>query len=307
LENGKFNFSIIIPTYNRSGRLSSCLEAISRLDYPADLFEVIIVDDGGETPLDGLLAPFSGRVRVTLVRQAHAGVAIGRNTGAERAKGDFLVFTDDDCQPAPDWLKRLESSCKEENDCIIGGRTVNVLQENLFSTASQTLVSYLFSYYNVTPRQARFLTGSNLTMPSRHFHALDGFDTSFYLMGAEDREFCDRWQYSGFRMVYAPEVIVYHSHYLTLRSYVRQHFNYGRGAFHFQRLYYERIRKRVKVEPLSFYLGMVRYPFLQGHFLKAFLISILLCISQAANLTGFFSERSKRKNRVDTGKNELTS
>lgn len=295
-------FSIIIPTYNRPDRVSSCLEAISRLDYPANFFEVIIVDDGGVTPLDDLLAPFSERVRITLVRQDHAGVAIGRNTGAQHANGEFLVFTDDDCQPAPDWLKRLESCCSKENDCIIGGRTVNALPDNLFSTASQTLVSFLFSYYNVNPRHARFLTGSNLTVPARHFHALGCFDSSFYLMGAEEREFCDRWQYRGFRMVYAPEVIVYHSHYLTLRSFVRQHFNYGRGAFHFQRLFYARSRKRLKVEPLSFYLGMVRYPFLEGKFLRTFLLSILLCVSQAANFTGFFWEKSKRKNRVDLGK-----
>jgi len=138
-----------------------------------------------------------------------------------------------------------------------------------------------------------------LTAPARLFHSLGGFNGSFYLMGAEEREFCDRWQYSGFRMVYAPEVVVHHFHYLTLRSFGRQHFNYGRGAFHFQRLYYERSRKRVKVEPLSFYLDMVRYPFLKGQFLQAFLISIFLCVSQAANLAGFFREKNNRKNQVD--------
>ena len=43
------------------------------MDYPLNLFEVVIVDDGGETPLDDLLAPFSERDSVTLVRQDHGG------------------------------------------------------------------------------------------------------------------------------------------------------------------------------------------------------------------------------------------
>jgi uncharacterized SAM-binding protein YcdF (DUF218 family) len=54
-----------------------------------------------------------------------------------------------------------------------------------------------------------------------------------YLSGAgEDREFCDRWLYHGYKMQYVPDAIILHSHYLTWSSFCKQHLNYGRGAFH---------------------------------------------------------------------------
>jgi len=50
--------SIIIPTRRRPRQLEVCLESLTELDYPRNRFEVIIVDDGGESSLDGVLAPF---------------------------------------------------------------------------------------------------------------------------------------------------------------------------------------------------------------------------------------------------------
>ena len=57
-------FSIIIPTYNRPERLTSCLSAIALVDYPRDRFEVIVVDDGSEKPLDDLVAPLKERIKI---------------------------------------------------------------------------------------------------------------------------------------------------------------------------------------------------------------------------------------------------
>ena len=54
------NFSIVIPTYNRPEQLVFCLQACARLDYPCDRFEVIVVDDGGATPLDEIVTRFQG-------------------------------------------------------------------------------------------------------------------------------------------------------------------------------------------------------------------------------------------------------
>jgi glycosyltransferase involved in cell wall biosynthesis len=285
-------FSIIIPTYNRPERIVSCLQAISQARYPRERFEVIIVDDGGTAPLEEIINPFRDRLALRLLRQNHEGVAAGRNTGARNAKGEILVFTDDDCRPENDWLNHLEMRFGESRDFIIGGRTINALPDNLFSSASQSLVSYLISYYNADPRDARFLTGSNLAVPARLFYSLGGFDRAFLLMGAEEREFCDRWRHRGYGMEYAAEAVVHHFHHLTLRSFMRQHFQYGRGGFHFQRLHFQRCRKPFAVEPPGFYLGMIRYPFRVEHFLRASLLALLLCVSQAANAAGYFREKS---------------
>ncbi len=77
--------------------------ACLRLDYPADQFEVIVIDDGSSMPIDA----WSGDSRVRVIRQDNKGPAAARNAGIASARGAFLAFTDDDCVPEPGWLAAL--------------------------------------------------------------------------------------------------------------------------------------------------------------------------------------------------------
>lgn len=288
------SFSIVIPTYARSGPLTACLQSLARLDYPRDRFEVFVVDDGSPSPPEDVVDSFCDRLEVTLLRQPHAGPAAARNAGAVKASGEFLAFTDDDCAPAPDWLKALAARFVLTPGYGVGGRTVNSLPQSLLSTASQQLVTYIYAYYNAGPDGARFLASNNLALPARQFRKVGGFDITFPLAAGEDREFCDRWLYHGYKMTYAPEAIVYHAHALSLRRFWRQHFNYGRGAFYFHQLRLCRNQKRIKLEPLSFYLNLLRYPFSQSQGWRALLLTALLVMSQVANAAGFFWESVNR-------------
>lgn len=287
-------FSIVIPTYNRPERLENCLKAIAQLDYPRDRFEVVIVDDGSLTPMASIAEPFRNLLNLTVIRQSNAGPAKARNTGAAKATGQFLVFTDDDCTPAPNWLKNLEVRFSTTPDCLIGGRTLNALPDNLYSTASQVLIDYLYGFYNTDLEQSSFFASNNFAMPAGRFQTLNGFDTSFPLAAGEDREFCDRWLHHGDRMVYAPDAQVYHAHRLTLKTFWRQHFNYGRGAFCFHQVRAQRTQDRVRVEPISFYFNLLTYPFLHPSSQPPILLAVLLFLSQVANVAGFFRERTKK-------------
>jgi len=283
-------FSIIIPTYDRPRQLTACLAALAQLDYPRNCFEVIVADDGSDAPLETVIAPFRNQLEVTLLRQPHAGPAAARNTGAARAKGRFLAFTDDDCAPAPDWLQNLAARFVTAADhVIIGGRTLNALPNNLYSTASQLIVDVGCAYLNTDPNHARFFTANNLALPADGFRALGGFDPTFVTAASEDRELCGRWVSRGYRMIYAPEVLVYHAHELTWRTFWRQHFNYGRGA-----LLLQQARARYKWEHFRpdprYYLTLLRYPFSQLCRQQAVLLSALLVVSQSASMVGLVSE-----------------
>jgi GT2 family glycosyltransferase len=284
-------FSIVIPTYARPERLATCLKAIAHLDYPRDRFEVIVVDDGSEMPLNTVVAPFQNQLHLTFLRQSNAGPAKARNTGAARARGKYLVFTDDDCAPLPDWLKNLEAHFATAPDCMIGGRSLNALPDNLYSTASQLLIDYLYTYYNPGSNQSSFFASNNIALPAKQFHALGGFDTTFPLAAGEDREFCDRWLHHGYPMIYAPDVQIYHAHKLTLPKFWRQHFNYGRGAFCFHQARSRRNLGRIKVEPSSFYFHLLTYPFSQASSQPGLLLAALFFVSQVANVAGFFLEQ----------------
>src|SRR5437867_3420967 len=84
-------FSIVVPTYRRPKQLAACLQALAKLDYARERFEVIVVDDGSTTPPEAVVTSFQDRLQVTLVLQPHAGSAAARNTGAERARGEYLA------------------------------------------------------------------------------------------------------------------------------------------------------------------------------------------------------------------------
>ncbi len=284
-------FSVIVPTYGRPGQLTTCLQALAHLHYPREHFEVVVVDDGSATPFDGVVAAFHDRLAVTLLRQSHAGPAAARNTGAAHAKGQFFAFTDDDCKPAFDWLQTLQLRFAIAPNQIVGGRTCNALPANPYSTASQIIIDMVYSYYNADPSRARFFASNNLALPANHFYTIGGFDPTFTT--SEDRELCDRWLHHGYGMTYAPEVIVYHAHALTLRTFWWQHFNYGRGAFRFHRIRARRGSGRFRQE-LKFY---TRLPSLLGHSLsqeqgmRRLLLPALLLVWQGANAAGFLWER----------------
>jgi GT2 family glycosyltransferase len=290
-------FSIIVPTYNRPAQLDLCLTSLSRLEYEPDRFQVIVVDDGSKMSLDAIISRFHGKFDVTLVTQQNSGPAVARNAGAARAKGQFLAFTDDDCAPASSWLRRLAARFAQEPEQVIAGRALNALPDNPYSTVSQALSDYLMNYYNSLPDQARFCSGNNLAIPYNAFHAVGGYDASFPLGAGEDREFSDRLLYHGYRLVYVPEAVVYHFHELTLRTFLRQHFNYGRGSCQFYQTRSRRNNEPFMVESKSFYVYLLLYPLPREWGSRTIWLRVLLALSQVANATGHFLERGRRHNK----------
>ncbi|MEE3331434.1 MAG: glycosyltransferase [Myxococcota bacterium] len=285
---GTLDASIIVPTYQRPEAIRRCLAALERLDYSHDRFEVIVVDDGSEPPVAQSLKRFEESLTLVLLRQDNAGPASARNHGATVARGKLLFFTDDDCAPTPQWLKQVFESARDNPQAAIGGRTVNALVESALSEASQMLVDYLYEYYNIASTGGeRMFTSNNLMIPARAFREMGGFAKGFPRAAAEDREICDRWHDSGRMMIYEPVAVIEHSHPLDFVRFVLQHFGYGRGAAHFQRLRSARGRTK-KIEPFRFYLDLVLYPFGRKPALRALQISALFVVAQVSNAAGYF-------------------
>lgn len=287
----KPSFSVIVPTYNRPQRLSECLGALAKLDYHRDRVEIIVVDDGSEIDLSSVVARERGGIEIQLLRQENQGPAAARNHGAQVARGDFLAFTDDDCAPLADWLISFALQFGKTPNALVGGQTINALEDNPYSTASQQLIDYLYNYYNGEGKSITFFASNNIALPRHLFEALGGFDISFPLAAAEDREFCDRWLHQGHMMAYMPQARIYHSHGLSLQSFWKQHFGYGRGAYCFHQTRAKRNAAPMEVEPLSFYRNLLRYPLTHSTQHSGYLLSSLLFLSQFATTAGFFKER----------------
>jgi glycosyltransferase involved in cell wall biosynthesis len=298
-------FSIIIPTHSRRTQLSACLDAVQRLRYPATRFEVIVVDDGSDPPVEGVEAQRRGRLDVTVLRQSQFGPAAARNAGAARAKGEFLAFTDDDCMPEPEWLRALAAHLVAHADHMVGGRTINALPDNPYATASQEIIDVVYRYYNVEAAQPRFFTSNNLALSAEGFRAIGGFDPAFKT--SEDRELCDRWLHRGGTLAYVADARVLHAHPLTLGSFWRQHFRYGRGAFRFYALRLERGSGSF-LHTLDFYGTLLTHPFSEGPIGGMLARLLLVVVSQAASTAGFLREgmsaagRPARRRKPETAK-----
>ena len=95
------SFTIVVPTFNRPRQLTACLDALTKLEYPRERWEVIVVDDASPEPPRNVIAAYCNRLRVSLLIQSHSGPACARNRGVEQASGELIAFTDDDCAPTP--------------------------------------------------------------------------------------------------------------------------------------------------------------------------------------------------------------
>lgn len=89
--------SAILPTYNRHAYLTRVLESYRQQGLPAERREIIIVDDGSTDKTPELLKKFKEDVEnVSVIRQAHAGIAAAKNTALDVASAPIVLFLDDD-------------------------------------------------------------------------------------------------------------------------------------------------------------------------------------------------------------------
>lgn len=288
-------FSTIIPTYNRPDELNNCLAALASLNYSRNGFEVIVVNDGGDDSLDGIVRRFEAKLSISSITQEQSGPASARNSGAKIARGRYLAFTDDDCIPDPGWLSEFEECLKKNPESIVGGKTLNLLNNNPYSTASQLICELAYNHFNQYIEQASFFCTNNMAVPKTKFLEIGGFDENFKT--AEDRDFCKRWKNNGFTMIFAPEAVIYHAHKLTFLTFVRQHFNYGRGSYQFydkKSLHgpgYFRDLLKFNFNPRNLFL----YPLSKNQGFRGAYLILLMIIWQLVNGLGFLSEAVNKK------------
>ncbi len=133
----QYSVSVVVPTFNRPDLLIRCLAALMAQDFDATDYEVIIADDAAcvetrravEAWCGGKIRPYPGpAVRYVPVTGTH-GPAAARNAGWRVARGEIIAFTDDDCIPAPTWL-RAGLAIFAGGDGVVGvsGRLIVPLQ-----------------------------------------------------------------------------------------------------------------------------------------------------------------------------------
>jgi glycosyltransferase involved in cell wall biosynthesis len=222
--------TVVIPTYNRMQDLEQCLKALQAQSLADGLFDVVIVDDGSVDDTSSVLKRWAASwPRLRFIRQTNRGPATARNAGVAHATGSIIAFTDDDCQPAPDWLQRIHDRFSQGfHGCLHG-------------TVRSSLPSSPFVHSVIG--EGAVIT-SNLAIEQSVFENIGRFDADFRAPWCEDADLYYRLRKASVPILYDPDLIVDHPpRYQTFSSFLKK-------SRFFQ--YYGLIaRKHPDMEPLS--------------------------------------------------------
>ena len=91
------NISIIIPVYNAENTILQCLNSLANQSINQKYYEVICIDDGSLDNSFAILTAYNNIKNLITITQQNNGPARARNKGAEKARGNIILFTDSDC------------------------------------------------------------------------------------------------------------------------------------------------------------------------------------------------------------------
>jgi glycosyltransferase involved in cell wall biosynthesis len=211
--------SVVIPAYNAARTLQQCLAALAGQTRPP--LEIIVVDDGSTDDTASIAEAAPG---VVCIRQKNAGPATARNRGAVEAAGRWVVFTDADCVPEPDWLERLFAPVPPAGTAGVGGSYTIANPGALLARVIQA---------EIAARHARmagpvdFLGSFNVAYRRELFMAIGGFDERFRQASGEDNDLAYRIHLQGGALHFVPEACVAHYHPERLMPYLRTQLRHG--------------------------------------------------------------------------------
>jgi GT2 family glycosyltransferase len=214
--------SVIIPIHGKLAYTLACLRSLARHGAQT-LFEVIVVDDAS---LDDSAAVLAQVVGLRLLRNASNLGFIGScNAGAAAARGEFLLFLNNDTQVMPGWLDALLRCFAERPDCgIAGSRLVypdGRLQEAgglVFADGSCWNIGRFESRDAPTFRYRRetdYVSGASLLIRREVFQCIGGFDTRYTPAYYEDTDLAFAVRKLGLRVYYEPASTVIHCEGIT--------------------------------------------------------------------------------------------
>jgi glycosyltransferase involved in cell wall biosynthesis len=123
---GTGSISVCICTFNRAAVLERTLRQLATVHIPSGVeFEVVVVDNGSTDATQVVLQQLRGGLPLRPVREARLGLSHARNAAAKAARGDVLLWTDDDVLVEPGWVEGYVRACTDFPDAGFYGGPVD--------------------------------------------------------------------------------------------------------------------------------------------------------------------------------------
>jgi GT2 family glycosyltransferase len=221
-------FSVVIPTYRRPGSLSRVLDALAAQASPTPPFEVVVVCDGESDPAAGLIRTRSWPLDLKLVQQPRQGPAAARNRGIGLARGEYLLFLDDDVIPVRDFISRHAAAHDGDQMKVVIGPLLPTRERRPpwitweFETLRRQYEAMESGAWQPSWRQ--FHTG-NASVSRENVNKFGGFDPSF--TRAEDVELGLRLGRAGLTFHFCYAAAATHVADRNFAAWLSVGYNYG--------------------------------------------------------------------------------
>lgn len=223
--------TVVIPAYRAAGLIETGLRSLLAQHGVPQGFEVVVVDDASDDATVARVEALAGEaaaagVRLRVLRQPrNRGPAAARNRGVEAAAGDVVLFTDADCEAAPDWVAEMLRPFADATVAAVKGAY----------RTRQTALAARFAQAEFDERYRRLARRATVDVVFTYaaafrrdvFRACGGFDTGFPVADNEDTDLSYRIVAAGHRAVFNPKAIVYHRHPDTLARYLKKKVSRG--------------------------------------------------------------------------------
>jgi cellulose synthase/poly-beta-1,6-N-acetylglucosamine synthase-like glycosyltransferase len=224
--------SIIIPCKHIDSYVEECIRYCLAIDYPS--FELLLLPD---SPLVGELKG------VKTIATGPVKPAGKRNLAMKEADGEFYAFIDSDAYPGTDWLKTALEYFHDPDVAGVGGPGITPEDDSLMQKASGAVYSsmiggfrFAFRYSSKQLQETDDLPSCNLIVRASVFKETGGFDERF-LTGEDTRACMDIVHNRGKRLIYAPNLVVYHHRRPLFKPHLRQVWTYARHRGLFARVF----------------------------------------------------------------------
>lgn len=236
--------SVVIPVLDRAEELGKCLASLNSLNYPGDLVEIIVVDDGSRDASPAVAESFGARVVRT--GGTGKGPAAARNCGVAVATGDILAFIDSDCTACPEWLSELLPSFADPVVAAVGGWV-----DGMNSSRALDRYEAVMSSLNLGGRERSgkegtdtfYLPSCNLLVRRKAFRIVGGFREEMHV--GEDVDLTWRLRDCAYKIVYLPKGRVFHDHRSRIVPFMKRRFDYGTSEGMLQTLHPERCKRMI--------------------------------------------------------------
>jgi GT2 family glycosyltransferase len=198
--------SVVICTYNRARLLERALHSLARQTLLPEHFEVIVVDDGSVDNTAGVCDKMRSRMpNLKYISTGnHISLSHARNIGIGEASGNYLLFTDDDCIAAEDWVGCMIAALDRME--IAAGAVANTAKN--YFTLSHNIAQFHAFMPGGKAGPIKFIAGANMGFRRSVLEELGGFQTERKYAG--DMNFILRARAKGYNAFFVPDTVVIH-------------------------------------------------------------------------------------------------